>query len=109
MFFVPSGEHARPFSAALNAEGVRNSVAFDSGQHVYHHFDQIIERRMFAQRHCAWECPYYAGSARLAKGMFPRTDDILKRTIHIDVNPLFTERDETDIVRGIRKVAHALL
>jgi 8-amino-3,8-dideoxy-alpha-D-manno-octulosonate transaminase len=109
MFFVPSGEHAQPFSAALNAEGVRNSVAFDSGQHVYHHFDQIIERRMFAQRHCSWECPYYTGSARLMKGMFPRTDDILRRTIQIDVNPLFTERDETDIVRGIRKVAHALL
>lgn len=108
MFFLPTAEHARTFSTALNAEGVRNSIAWDSGQHVYHHFDQIIERRMFAERHCSWECPYYKGHARLEKGMFPRTDDLLRRAIHIDLHPLFTERDEVDVVGGIRKVAHAL-
>ncbi len=108
MFFVPTADRARPFSTALNAEGVRNSIAWDSGQHVYYHFDQIIERRMFAERHCAWECPYYKGHARLEKGMFPRTDDLLRRAIHIDLHPLLTERDEADVVRGIRKVAHAL-
>ncbi len=108
MFFLPTAERARTFSVALNAEGVRNSIAWDSGQHVYHHFDQIIERRMFAERHCSWECPYYKGQARLEKGMFPRTDDLLRRAIHMDLHPLFTERDEADVVRGIRKVAHAL-
>ncbi len=109
IFLLPSAEGARAFSTALAAEGVRNMVAWDSGQHVYHHFDQIIERRMFAKRHCAWECPYYKGRARLAKGMFPRTDDLLRRAIHIDLHPLLTERDQADIVRATRKVATALL
>ena len=109
IFFCPSAESARPFSAALTAEGVRCRIAWDSGQHVYHHFDQIIERRMFAQRRCAWECPHYTGHARLEKGMFPQSDDLLRRAIHIDLHPLFTERDEMDIVRAIRKVAAALL
>jgi 8-amino-3,8-dideoxy-alpha-D-manno-octulosonate transaminase len=108
MFFLPSPEATRAFSTALNAEGIRNTVAWDSGQHVYYHFDQIIERRMFAERHCAWECPYYRGRARLEKGMFPRSDDLLQRAIHIDLHPLMTERDEADIVRAIRKVSHAL-
>jgi dTDP-4-amino-4,6-dideoxygalactose transaminase len=108
MFFLPAAEQTRTFSEALNAEGIRNTVAWDSGQHVYYHFDQIIERRMFAERHCAWECPYYHGRARLEKGMFPRSDDLLKRAIHIDLHPLMTERDEADIVRAIRKVSHAL-
>jgi 8-amino-3,8-dideoxy-alpha-D-manno-octulosonate transaminase len=108
MFFLPSAEATRAFSTALNAEGVRNTVAWDSGQHVYYHFDQIIERRMFAERHCSWECPYYRGRARLEKGMFPRSDDLLRRAIHIDLHPLMTERDEADIVRAIRKVSHAL-
>ena len=108
IFFCPSADAARQFSTALNAEGVRCMVAWDSGQHVYHHFDQIIERRMFAERHCAWECPRYAGRARLEKGMFPQTDDLLRRAVHIDLHPLFTERDEADIVRAIRKVAAAL-
>ncbi|HYM92103.1 MAG TPA: DegT/DnrJ/EryC1/StrS family aminotransferase [bacterium] len=109
IFFLPSADTARQFSTALAAEGVRNMVAWDSGQHVYYHFDQIIERRMFAERHCAWECPHYKGTARLAKGMFPQTDDLLRRAIHIDLNPLLTERDEADIVRAVRKVATALL
>ncbi len=109
MFFLPTPDLARAFSAALTAEGIRATVAWDSGQHVYHHFDQIIERRMFAERHCAWECPYYRGCARLEKGMFPRTDDLLRRALHIDLHPLFSERDEFDIVRATRKVASALL
>jgi 8-amino-3,8-dideoxy-alpha-D-manno-octulosonate transaminase len=108
MFFLPSAEQTRAFSTALNAEGIRNTVAWDSGQHVYYHFDQIIERRLFAERHCAWECPHYRGRARLEKGMFPRSDDLLKRAIHIDLHPLMTERDEADIVRAIRKISHAL-
>ena len=108
MFFLPSGEQSRAFSTALSAEGIRNTVAWDSGQHVYYHFDQIIERRLFAERHCAWECPHYRGRARLEKGMFPRSDDLLRRAIHIDLHPLMTERDEADIVRAIRKVSHAL-
>jgi 8-amino-3,8-dideoxy-alpha-D-manno-octulosonate transaminase len=108
MFFLPTAERARAFSEALNAEGIRNTVAWDSGQHVYYHFDQIIERRFFSERHCSWECPHYRGKARLEKGMFPRSDDLLRRAIHIDLHPLMTERDEADIVRAIRKVSHAL-
>jgi 8-amino-3,8-dideoxy-alpha-D-manno-octulosonate transaminase len=109
MFFLPTEDLARAFSTALIAEGVPATVAWDSGQHVYYHFDQIIERRMFAERHCAWECPHYNGRARLEKGMFPRTDDLLRRALHIDLHPLLSERDEFDIVRATRKVAAALL
>jgi len=109
MFFLPTDEQASAFSKALAAEGIRTEVAWNSGQHVYYHFDQIIERRMFAERHCSWECPHYKGHARLEKGMFPQTDDLLRRALQIDLHPLLTERDEFDIVRGMRKVASALL
>lgn len=109
MFFLPTDEQASAFCKALAAEGIRTEVAWNSGQHVYYHFDQIIERRMFAERHCSWECPHYKGHARLEKGMFPQTDDFLRRALQIDLHPLMTERDEFDIVRGMRKVASALL
>ena len=109
MIYLPTAESAREFSRALNAEGVRVGVAWDSGQHVYYHFDQIIERRMFSERHCSWECPRYKGRARLEKGMFPQSDDLLQRVLLLELNPLFTERDESDIVRATRKVAAALL
>ena len=45
----------------------------------------------------------------MEKGMFPQSDDLLQRAVHLDLNPLFTERDESDIVRAVRKVAAALL
>jgi len=109
MFYLPTAESAREFSTALTAEGVHVGVAWDSGQHVYYHFDQIIERRMFAEHPCSWQCPRYKGRARLEKGMFPQSDDLLKRVLLLELNPLFTERDESDIVRATRKVAHALL
>jgi 8-amino-3,8-dideoxy-alpha-D-manno-octulosonate transaminase len=109
MFYLPTADSARAFSNALNAEGVHVGVAWDSGQHVYYHFDQIIERRMFAAHPCSWQCPRYQGNARLEKGMFPQSDDLLKRVLLLELNPLFTERDEADIVRATRKVAHAVL
>jgi len=45
----------------------------------------------------------------LKKGQFPRSDAILQRAVHLDVHPLFTDQDITDITTGIRKVAKALL
>ncbi len=106
---APTAELATRFARALSAEGVHTSVAWTSGQHVYHHFDQLIERRFLARRQCAWECPRYQGKATLRKGQFPRSDEILKRAIHLDIHPLFTEGDVEDIAAAVHKVAAALL
>ena len=84
-------------------------MAWTSGQHVYAHFDQLIERRFLSKRHCAWECPHYQGSATLRKGQFPRSDEILKRAIHVNVHPLLSESDVDDIATAMGKVARALL
>ena len=80
-----------------------------SGQHVYNHFDQIINRRLLSTRKCSWECPHYKGSATLVKGQFPRTDAILQRAVHLDVHPLFADQDVSDVIAGIHKVAQAVL
>ena len=109
IFFVPTPEQADRFAKALAAENIPASVPWWSGQHVYHHFTQIIERRLLSTRKCSWECPQYKGSATLVKGQFPRTDAILKRGVHIDIHPLFTDQDVTDIITGIHKVARAVL
>lgn len=109
IFFAPTPEQADRFARALIAENIPASVPWWSGQHVYNHFDQIIERRLLSNRKCSWECPRYQGSATLRKGQFPRTDSILKRAVHLDIHPLFTDRDVEDIAAGIRKVARAVL
>ncbi|HEV8675473.1 MAG TPA: DegT/DnrJ/EryC1/StrS family aminotransferase [Methylomirabilota bacterium] len=107
--YAPTADQATRFARALTAEGVPASVAWTSGQHVYHHFDQLIERRFLSARHCAWECPHYRGKATLGKGQFPRSDDLLKRAVHLDLHPLFSDRDVADIAEAMAKVAAALL
>ena len=107
-FFSAPRDQAARFAQSLSAENVHATVAWASGQHVYNHFDQIIERRFLSRRHCAWECPLYKGSATLRKGQFPRSDDILQRAVHLDVHPLFTENDVSDIIEAMHKVARAL-
>ena len=109
IFFAPTPEQAERFARALIAENIPASVPWWSGQHVYNHFDQIIERRVLSTQKCSWECPRYQGSASLRKGQFPRTDSILKRAVHLDIHPLFTDRDTDDIIAGIRKVARVVL
>lgn len=109
IFSLPTAEAAERCAKALTAENVPASVPWWSGQHVYNHFTQIIERRLLAARHCAWECPRYTGHATLTRGQFPRTDAILKRAVHIDIHPLFTDRDVTDVIAAIRKVTRAVL
>ena len=109
IFSVPSADAATGVARALTAENVQASVPWTSGQHVYYHFDQLIERRFLSKRHCAWECPHYKGKATLKKGQFPRTDEILRRAIHINIHPLLAESDVDDIVTAIDKVASALL
>ncbi len=109
IFFLPAADLASRFAAALSAENIHASVAWASGQHVYYHFDQIIERRFLSRRHCSWDCPHYKGAATLRKGQFPESDRILKQAVHLDLHPLLSGQDLEDIIVGIRKVADALL
>jgi dTDP-4-amino-4,6-dideoxygalactose transaminase len=106
---TPTGDQATRFARALTAEGVPASVTWTSGQHVYHHFDQLIERRFLSRRHCAWECPHYQGKATLRKGQFPRSDAILKRAVHVDLHPLLSDADVDDLATAVHKVAAAVL
>jgi 8-amino-3,8-dideoxy-alpha-D-manno-octulosonate transaminase len=109
IFSVPTADAATRVARALTAENVQASVPWTSGQHVYYHFDQLIERRFLSKRHCSWECPHYRGKATLQKGQFPRTDEILQRAVHINIHPLLAESDVDDIVTAIDKVASAIL
>ena len=45
----------------------------------------------------------------MRKGQFPRSDDLLKRAVHLDIHPLFSDRDVADIAEAVGKVAAAVL
>jgi len=109
IFSAPTADAATRVARALTAENVQASVPWTSGQHVYYHFDQLIERRFLSKRHCSWECPHYQGKATLRKGQFPRSDEVLRHAVHVNIHPLMSESDVDDIVTAVDKVATALL
>lgn len=53
--------------------------------------------------------PAYHGAVTYAPDMCARSLSLLRRAVHLQVNPLYTEEDIAEIVAGLQKVASALL
>ena len=52
----------------------------------------------------------YQGKATLREGqLFPRSDEILKRAVHVDLHPLLSDGDVDDVSVAVHKVAQAIL
>jgi len=60
-------------------------VLADSGWHVYNNMEHFLSKKMTPDNNCPFTCPYYKGEATYRKGMLPKTDSILARTINISI------------------------
>ncbi len=56
-----------------------------SGWHVYRNMEQLLQQLTVTAEKCPFSCPYYGKKVRYYRGMLPRTEDILSRTINISV------------------------
>ncbi|MCC5833199.1 MAG: aminotransferase class I/II-fold pyridoxal phosphate-dependent enzyme [Opitutales bacterium] len=101
-----SGEKARLFSQAYNAEGLR--VGPSSGMVNLLHLDYVKQRRM---PHPAMP-PFAKGqpgeAVRYSPADCPETDGILSAMVAIAVGPLYSEADFIDIENGIVKACSGL-
>lgn len=80
---LPTADIARKIAADLNTK-----VVAEAGWHVYNNMEHLLEQRMPTTLSCSFSCPHYAetgGSMRYRKGMLPRTDDLLARSINISI------------------------
>lgn len=114
MFMLDSKDKVSPFVDALKAEGVDAAGVFNKGipdWHIYSHWKHIIEKKTATHEGCPYTCPYYKGDApsKYSENMCPNTNEILSRTIHLDIPSQLTAEDCDMIAKGIRKVAEALL
>ncbi len=77
----PSPEIARQVAADLG------SITLDSsGWHVYSNMEHVLERRTPGGRGCPFDCECYStGSVAYRRGMLPRTDDLLGRSISFGI------------------------
>ncbi len=80
---LPSEELARMIAGDLGTK-----VAADAGWHVYANMEQILEQRTVTAEKCPFTCsPYTArgGNMQYFKGMLPRTDALLARSLNISI------------------------
>jgi 8-amino-3,8-dideoxy-alpha-D-manno-octulosonate transaminase len=92
----PEGECATMLTVILPNERVARAiaqdlgtkVAADAGWHVYGNMEQILEQRTVTAVKCPFTCTPYTsqgGQMRYWKGMLPRTDALLARSLNISI------------------------
>jgi len=76
-----------PAEAEQVACELGSKVIAESGWHVYNHMEHILSLRTPTERHNPLQHPAYlgTGSARLHKGMLPRTDELLSRAMILSI------------------------
>ena len=80
---LPTEEIARRIAQQLGTK-----VVADAGWHVYSNMEQILEQRTVTAEKCPFTCSPYTsrgGEARYWKGMLPRTDALLARSLNISI------------------------
>lgn len=76
----PAKEEARKVAQSLGTTTVDQS-----GWHVYSNMEQILNQLTVTPEKCPFSCPHYNAKIKYYKGMLPRTDDILSRSINISI------------------------
>ena len=81
-----------PIARNQNAEQIArdqiDAKLAEAGWHVYSNMEHILEQRTVTPEKCPWTCSPYTdkgGSMRYFKGMLPRTDALLARSLNISI------------------------
>jgi dTDP-4-amino-4,6-dideoxygalactose transaminase len=80
---LPNEQVARKIAGELGTK-----VAADAGWHVYSNMEQILEQRTVTPEKCPFTCSPYAsrgGDMHYRKGMLPKTDALLARSLNISI------------------------
>lgn len=108
IFFLPSAEKAREVAKALEAEGIDAGTVGSKeipDWHVYIHWKHILNRR--GNNDSGF--PFTLSDRRYSEEMCPKTLDYLSRSVHLDINPMWTDEDVEETIDGLDKVLRALL
>ncbi len=109
IFYAPDAALAAHVAEALSAEGVPARVLHTPERHDWHVFAcwrDILAKRTWNRR----GYPFALARRRIEyrDDMCPRTLDLLRRAVHVDVPPQLTPVDVDETVLALRKVLTAL-
>jgi dTDP-4-amino-4,6-dideoxygalactose transaminase len=111
IFYCPTADKAKEFSAALKAEGIRNGTIYDNtipDRHIYRNWDYVLAKRGATPANCPWSCGAYKGNVEYSEEMCPQSLDFLGRSILIGIAQQMPDELADMIAAGINKVAAAI-
>ncbi|OWT65451.1 DegT/DnrJ/EryC1/StrS family aminotransferase [Candidimonas nitroreducens] len=115
---LPDEARARRFVEALRAEGINGPQGSltcitmrEWGLHWYSNIPSLVHRRSNSRDGYPWTHPANAFGQEYdyALGALPRCDDLHARGALMAISSNLGDQDVDDIIRGIRKVARAVL
>jgi len=112
IFFCPSADLAKRFSAVLKAEGIPNGTVYDNtipDRHIYRNWDYVLAKRGATPVNCPWSCGAYKGKVEYSEDMCPQSLGYLGRAVLVGLSQQMTPTHADLVVAGIRKVAEGLL
>lgn len=108
MFTVKDREKALAVSQALQAEGIRAGTMGSKDVpdwHIFTHWNHILNR----QGNNDSGFPFTLSDRTYSRDMCPRSMELLRRVVHMDVSPLLSQQDVDETIEGLQKVLHQLL
>ena len=105
--FFQDADTAVKFAEALRAEGIPAGRVY-GGRPVYQN-RAVLERRTAWSTGCPFNCAEHPTDRTYHLGMCPQSEDLLARSLSIQLGALMTDEDADDVVRAVRKVAEHLL
>jgi len=103
---MKDGQAADWFANALRAEGIPCGSGREEGLHVYSVMPNLTEKRSISPDGFPWTHPANAPYVRnYGKGTLPQTDRLMEQFVGIWMPPTMTQKDDEDIIKGVRKVA----
>lgn len=104
--YFESADLATRFASALRAENIPAGRVY-GGRPVYAN-PAVLEQRTAWERGCPFRCAEHPTTRTYHMGMCGRSEDLLQRSLSIQLGARMTARDIDDVVRAVRKVAAAL-
>jgi 8-amino-3,8-dideoxy-alpha-D-manno-octulosonate transaminase len=106
-WYLPTAELAKNFVRALRGEGIP-CVQFYNGEPTYM-TPSVIAKRTATNKGGPWHCAEHPTDVTYAKGLCPRTEELVARNLTVGVGQAFTPSDCEDVATAVGKVASHLL
>lgn len=110
VFYAPTPERADAMAEALSAEGVPAGVMYHPDRvdyHIYPHWQPIVNQKSWSPAGFPWK--YHQGPLDYSVDQCPRTLNLLRRAIHLDISPELSNENLEELAEGLHKVFEALL